>query len=398
MADPNVAGNNDAYANNNGIDDVSSGGASTGGASSGANRRNAPKSNLVKLRVIKNGRVAKMTTTRETLIKFPGSKLAKMFEKYTSEFHVRWEPEILIKRNPDVFPIILDYLRSGRLALPWLFNKWTDLMEEAKFYELPSLIEDIKAHPFYDQGPIHLNVGGSLYSTCVETISSQPDSMLARMFLGQLDSAKDDNGAYFIDRNGTLFRYVLNYLRTGTLELPASFCDWEQLREEAEFFQLGSQFIEEIDKAQNQQDSFTVTIVVDKRSIALKFKDVKPYPESPLREIFFGVYEQTSFKMEDNKVIIDRDGIIFRYILNYLQNGRPYLPVNFNEFDKLKAEATFFKIDDLVAKIDKGSLRITRRELHMRRDNILFVDEDDYDFDYDYEDEDPYEDGNLYYL
>jgi len=43
---------------------------------------------------------------------------------------------------------------------------------------------------------------------------------------------------YFIDRDGVLFRYVLDYLRDGQLVLPESFCERRRLEREAEFFRL----------------------------------------------------------------------------------------------------------------------------------------------------------------
>ena len=38
---------------------------------------------------------------------------------------------------------------------------------------------------------------------------------------------------YFIDRDGKLFRYILNYLRTQRLVVPTEFDEYEQLYEEA---------------------------------------------------------------------------------------------------------------------------------------------------------------------
>lgn len=38
---------------------------------------------------------------------------------------------------------------------------------------------------------------------------------------------------YFIDRDGKLFRYILNYLRSQRLIVPERFDEYEQLYEEA---------------------------------------------------------------------------------------------------------------------------------------------------------------------
>eukprot|EP01112_Ceratiomyxa_fruticulosa_P019199 TRINITY_DN624_c0_g1_i2.p1 TRINITY_DN624_c0_g1~~TRINITY_DN624_c0_g1_i2.p1 ORF type:complete len:251 (+),score=47.27 TRINITY_DN624_c0_g1_i2:664-1416(+) len=90
---------------------------------------------------------------------------------------------------------------------------------------------------------IDLNVGGTKYSTSLTTLTRDPSSMLARMFLGSIPYQKDSRGRAFIDRDGTLFRYILNYLRDGiTLtfrdnsEISASLA--KELLAEARFFQL----------------------------------------------------------------------------------------------------------------------------------------------------------------
>jgi len=85
---------------------------------------------------------------------------------------------------------------------------------------------------------LQLNVGGVAYSTSSMTLSTYPDSMLARMVNGDLPTARDENGAIFIDRDGHLFRYVLNFLRSGQLHLPDSASEKEQLLIEADFYQI----------------------------------------------------------------------------------------------------------------------------------------------------------------
>lgn len=47
---------------------------------------------------------------------------------------------------------------------------------------------------------------------------------------------RDAQGRYFIDRDGALFRYVIDYLRCGQLVLPESFRERSRLRHEAEFY------------------------------------------------------------------------------------------------------------------------------------------------------------------
>ena len=47
-----------------------------------------------------------------------------------------------------------------------------------------------------------------------------PGSILHAMFSGRFDTKPDKDGTYFIDRDGTHFRYILNYLRTKELIVP----------------------------------------------------------------------------------------------------------------------------------------------------------------------------------
>ena len=56
---------------------------------------------------------------------------------------------------------------------------------------------------------IKLNVGGKIYETTLDTLRKDPDSMLCAMFSGRFElKANERDGAYFIDRNGKLFRWV----------------------------------------------------------------------------------------------------------------------------------------------------------------------------------------------
>ena len=85
---------------------------------------------------------------------------------------------------------------------------------------------------------IELNVGGKFYSTSVLTLTREPDSLLGRIFSGRQNVNKDQSGKYFIDRDGVLFRYILDFLRTKKLYLPDDFREIARLRNEAEFFEI----------------------------------------------------------------------------------------------------------------------------------------------------------------
>ena len=86
---------------------------------------------------------------------------------------------------------------------------------------------------------VTINVGGAMYTTTRHTLAKYPDSMLGAMFNGKYTpTACDQQGNHFIDRDGHMFRHVLNFLRSGRLCLPQGFKDFELLEAEADFFQI----------------------------------------------------------------------------------------------------------------------------------------------------------------
>ena len=85
---------------------------------------------------------------------------------------------------------------------------------------------------------ISLNVGGIMYTASLATLTRYSKSMLGAMFSGRMPLETDTNGNYFIDRDGKLFRHVLNFLRSGQLHLPKGFTELEQLKQEVDFYQL----------------------------------------------------------------------------------------------------------------------------------------------------------------
>ena len=62
--------------------------------------------------------------------------------------------------------------------------------------------------------------------------------MLAAMFPGKSDMKPAEDGAFFIDRDGTHFPFILNYLRTGKLTFPEGEKAFKELQEEAEYYQI----------------------------------------------------------------------------------------------------------------------------------------------------------------
>ena len=85
---------------------------------------------------------------------------------------------------------------------------------------------------------VKLNVGGHHFTTTVQTLTKDPNSMLAGMFSGKFDTQPSEDGSFFIDRDGTQFRFILNYLRDGKLNLPEGATFHRELEAEATFYQI----------------------------------------------------------------------------------------------------------------------------------------------------------------
>jgi hypothetical protein len=83
---------------------------------------------------------------------------------------------------------------------------------------------------------IKLSVGGLKYETTVETLTKDLGSVFAKFFIqGEKhpDFIMTAQGTLFIDRDGSLFNYILNYLRDTKILLPFSYETRRSLFDEA---------------------------------------------------------------------------------------------------------------------------------------------------------------------
>jgi len=113
---------------------------------------------------------------------------------------------------------------------------------------------------------VRLDIGGHHYSTSLDALTSVPGSYFHKLFSGPIpDEMMTRDGRVFLDRNGKLFRHILNCLRE-----PSKFKlrlknrqDLDELREEAQFYGLedlmfaNSLFIPDV---QNWLDETKITI------------------------------------------------------------------------------------------------------------------------------------------
>lgn len=87
---------------------------------------------------------------------------------------------------------------------------------------------------------VKLNVGGIKTSTHQSVLIQHENSRLVDWFrdVGSCPLPKDDDGAFFIDRDGGHFRLILDYLRLGHITLPEGFDQRAMLKNEADYYGL----------------------------------------------------------------------------------------------------------------------------------------------------------------
>lgn len=88
---------------------------------------------------------------------------------------------------------------------------------------------------------ISLDIGGNKFSTSLQTLRTDSGSVFGAMFSGRHPIRKQEDGSIFIDRDGTHFRLILNYLR-GSInsldQLPDDKLSLSDLLSEASYYQL----------------------------------------------------------------------------------------------------------------------------------------------------------------
>jgi len=125
-------------------------------------------------------------------------------------------------------------------------NELSNLTLEKKRLDsdVRKLINERENPKNYNVERVLLDIGGHHFSTSVNTLTSIPNSYFGRLFSGPFPSHMvGDDGRVFLDRDGTHFRYILNFLRD-----PEHFAlklrnkqELEQLKHEAAFYEIEDQ-------------------------------------------------------------------------------------------------------------------------------------------------------------
>ncbi|XP_042328031.1 BTB/POZ domain-containing protein KCTD18 isoform X3 [Sceloporus undulatus] len=116
---------------------------------------------------------------------------------------------------------------------------------------------------------IRLNVGGYMYTARRESLCRFKESMLASMFSGRFPLKMDNTGACLIDRDGNLFKYLLDYLH-GEVHIPEDEQTRIALQEEADYFGIPYPY-SLVDHLANEMETYSLRSNLELKKALLDF-------------------------------------------------------------------------------------------------------------------------------
>eukprot|EP00088_Acartia_fossae_P036484 TRINITY_DN3770_c0_g1_i10.p1 TRINITY_DN3770_c0_g1~~TRINITY_DN3770_c0_g1_i10.p1 ORF type:complete len:240 (+),score=31.98 TRINITY_DN3770_c0_g1_i10:51-770(+) len=186
----------------------------------------------------------KFSTTRQTLVKDPNSMLAKMFDPNSPLLPGKVQDgNYFLDRNPDRFKVVLDYLRDGEICVANEKESLPGLLIEARYFQLADMEQKVMDCIDRERGEemqrarkiaqevanclqkqksggtdgwnlVTVNVSGRIFQADQDTLCRAPDSLLAQMVQGKVQTRRDGEGNLFLEEDASAFATLLNYLRT----------------------------------------------------------------------------------------------------------------------------------------------------------------------------------------
>jgi hypothetical protein len=162
--------------------------------------------------------------------------------------------------------------------------------EHTLFIIMEDAIMNDNEDPLQLTDEVKLNVGGKYFEVSRSLVYQHSESMIGRL-VSDTWLRKDSDKTIFIDRDGDMFGHVLNYMRYGSIELPASLPK-SMFQRELDFYQLESSddcihqespiatmkvLKNRVEEASLHHDMFVIAVNCYHQFMMAEIKEVKVY-------------------------------------------------------------------------------------------------------------------------
>ncbi|XP_074824854.1 BTB/POZ domain-containing protein KCTD15 isoform X2 [Natator depressus] len=181
--------------------------------------------------------------------------------------------------------------------------------------------------------PVHIDVGGHMYTSSLATLTKYPDSRACLHYPLDRWAAINSSGGRFIAS------------RLDAINRPPSTLPWTPVLHQGERRR----------RSRRESVSHRLTAVKTPR-ISRLFNGTEPIVLDSLKQHYF----------------IDRDGEIFRYILSFLRTSKLLLPDDFKDFNLLYEEAKYYQLQPMIKELERWKQEKEQRK-HFQPCDCLVV-------------------------
>lgn len=206
-----------------------------------------------------------ISTYRSTLVSSPNSVLAKMFSPHsTLEPAKTHNGHYSIDSDPDIFNVILNWLRYQKVLLPTTLTSQS-VSVVAEYFGLHDLVDQLAPSP-PNTWPevVTLDVRGRKINVNRSFLTRYPNSYLAEMFsaAARYTPTRLSDGSYSLDADPECFMVIINFLQYDKIILPYfGGPTIEDIRFVANQFALGNEIMLALGQVTNRVAETKVRVV-----------------------------------------------------------------------------------------------------------------------------------------
>lgn len=215
-----------------------------------------------------------ISTYRSTLLSCPHSMLAKMFS-----VNSRMEParthngHYSIDTDPDIFTVILNWLRYQKVLLPTTLTTQS-VSVVAEYFGLIDLVAQLNPTPAKAEWPeiVSLDVRGRKINVNRSFLTRYPNSYLAEMFsaAARYTPTRLADGSYSLDADPECFMVIINFLQYDKIILPYfGGPTIEDIRFVANQFALGNEIMLALEQVTNRVAETKVRVMNSEEKVVV---------------------------------------------------------------------------------------------------------------------------------